>query len=41
MLDPSQSDVRRFFCEAWRKHRAREPLTPLEAMALDWVEQHP
>jgi hypothetical protein len=41
MFNPSQSDVRRFFCEAWRKHRAREPLTPLEAMALDWVEQHP
>ena len=41
MFNPSQSDVRRFFCEAWRKHRASEPLTPLEAMALDWVQQHP
>lgn len=41
MFNPSQADVRRFFCEAWRKHGAREPLTPLEAMALDWILQHP
>ena len=41
MFDPSQADVRRFFCGLWSKHLAREPLTPLEAMALDWVLQHP
>lgn len=41
MFDPSQADVRRFFCECWRKHRATEPLTPLEAIALDWVLEHP
>jgi hypothetical protein len=41
MFTPSSHDVRRFFCEVFRKHHARELLTPLEAMALDWVVQHP
>lgn len=41
MFTPSQDDVRRFFCETWRKHDAREILTPLEAIARDWVMQHP
>jgi hypothetical protein len=41
MFDPSQADVRKFFCETWRKHREHLPLTPLEAMALDWVLEHP
>ncbi|MBB3120563.1 DUF1841 family protein [Pseudoduganella violacea] len=41
MFTPSSHDVRRFFCEVLRKQRAREILTPLEAMAQDWVQQHP
>jgi hypothetical protein len=41
MFDPSQADVRRFFCEAWRKQRAGEPVTPLEAIAIDWIGEHP
>lgn len=41
MFTPSQHDVRRFFCETYRKHRANEILTPLEAIARDWVVQHP
>jgi Domain of unknown function (DUF1841) len=41
MFDPSQADVRKFFCELWRKHVTHLPLTPLEAMALDWVLEHP
>lgn len=41
MFSPSRDDVRRFFCETWRKHRAAEVLTPLEAIALDWVLEHP
>src|SRR5450830_857311 len=31
MFNPSQHDVRRFFCEAFRKHRENQILTPLEA----------
>ena len=41
MFDPKLEDVRRFFCETWRKHRERMPLEPLEAMALDWILAHP
>ena len=41
MFSPSQHDVREFFCAAHRKLRAGEPLTPLEAMAADWIEEHP
>ncbi len=41
MFNPSQNDVRRFFCETWRKQQMREVLTPLEAIARDWLLQHP
>lgn len=41
MFNPSQDEVRRFFCEAFRKHRANEILSPIEAMAADWIGQHP
>lgn len=41
MFTPSQEDVRRFFCVVYRKQRASEPLTPLEALAADWVTEHP
>ena len=41
MFDPSQEDVRRFFCGTWAHYRANEPLTPLEAMALDAILAHP
>jgi len=41
MFNPSPTQVRQFFTEAWRKHRERLALTPLEAMAVDWALQHP
>lgn len=41
MFAPSQEQVRRFFCEAWSKHVAGQPLTPLEAQAADWIAEHP
>ncbi len=41
MFTPSQHDVRRFFCETYRKLRANEILTPIEAIARDWVALHP
>ena len=40
MFAPSQNDVRRFFCDAWRKHRDALPLTPIEAQAADWINEH-
>lgn len=41
MFNPSREQVRQFFSDTWRKHRADELLTPLEAMALDWILEHP
>jgi len=41
VFNPSKDDVRRFFCEAWMKHRRGGVLTPLEAIAVDWIGRHP
>ena len=41
MFAPTQHDVRRFFCETYRKHRDGLPLTPMEAVAADWIAAHP
>lgn len=41
MFAPSPSDVRRFFCVAYVKQRNGAPLTPLEAIAADWIAEHP
>lgn len=41
MFAPSQHDVRRFFCEAYRKRREGLPLTPMDTVAADWIDQHP
>jgi hypothetical protein len=41
MFAPSQHDVRRFFCDTFLKDREGRPLTPLEALASDWIREHP
>ena len=41
MFTPSSHDVRRFFCEALRKQRAGEILSPMDAIAADWIAEHP
>jgi hypothetical protein len=41
MFQPSQHDVRRFFCGTWFKQRNRLPLTPIEAQAASWIDEHP
>ena len=41
MFQPSQHDVRRFFCETYRKQCDGLPLTPIEAGAAHWIDQHP
>ena len=41
MFNPSRDEVRRFFCDTWRKRRDALPLTPLEAIASDWIARHP
>ena len=41
MFQPSQLDVRRFFCATYRKWRDGLPLIPMEAIAADWIAEHP
>ena len=41
MFQPSQHDVRSFFCTTWRKQRDGLPLSPLEAQAAQWIDAHP
>jgi hypothetical protein len=41
MFQPSQEDVRRFFCAAAAKERSAEVMTPMEAIAARWIAQHP
>ncbi|MGI4815090.1 MAG: DUF1841 family protein [Janthinobacterium lividum] len=41
MFNPSRDEVRSFFCETWRKQHAHEVLTPLEAIAAEWIDEHP
>jgi hypothetical protein len=37
----SREQLRQTYADAWRKHRARSPLTPLEAMIIDVIGAHP
>lgn len=41
MYQPSQLDVRRFFCAAYRQGRAGAALDPMQALAWPWIEAHP
>jgi hypothetical protein len=41
MFQPSQHDVRRFFCEAYERLQQQLPLTPIQAQAVQWIEAHP
>jgi len=41
MLEPSREQARAFFFDTWRQYRAGEPLTGLQAMALELILMHP
>ena len=41
MFNPSRDQVRRFFCDAWRKHLARSIVEGAEAPAIDIILRHP
>ena len=41
MFNPSRDQARNFFIESWRKHQAREVLTPMETIAADIIGHHP
>ena len=41
MFEPSQADVRRFFCTVYAKWRDGQPMDALETLASQWVAEHP
>ncbi len=41
MFTPNQADVRRFFCQAFAKGEKAQPLESIEALAYEWMKEHP
>ena len=41
MFNPSQADVRRFFCSAYAKARSGVALEAIETIAAQWMDEHP
>ncbi len=41
MFEPSQADVRRFFCAVYATWRTAQPMDALETLASQWVAEHP
>ena len=41
MFEPSQADVRRFFCGVYAKLGQQAALEPIEVLAGQWIERHP
>ena len=41
MFNPSQEEVRRFFCDVFAKSRRGEPMEALEIIASRWIDEHP
>lgn len=41
MFNPSRDEVRRFFCDVWRRYRDAQPLQGIEALALEVILKHP
>lgn len=41
MFNPSQDDVRRFFCGVHAKAQAGSPMDALETLASQWLAEHP
>jgi len=41
LIQPSQADVRRFFCAVYAKSCAGEPMEAIETLASLWIAEHP
>jgi hypothetical protein len=41
MFNPSQEDVRRFFCSVYAKSRSAQPMDAMETLASQWIAEHP
>lgn len=41
MFSPSQADVRKFFCEVYRRLSGGLPMDALQTLAAQWIAEHP
>ena len=41
MFNPSQADVRRFFCSVYAKAKEGRALEAIETIATQWMDEHP
>ncbi len=41
LIQPSQLDVRRFFCSVYAKAQASQTLEAIETIASLWIDEHP
>ena len=41
IFNPTREEVRRFFCDTWKKKTENQILTPMEIIASDWMLEHP
>jgi hypothetical protein len=41
LMQPSQADVRRFFCSVYTKARSGQALEAIETIAGAWMDEHP
>jgi len=41
MFNPSQADVRRFFCSVYAKAQTNQAMEAIETIASLWIDEHP
>ena len=41
LFQPSQADVRRFFCAVYAKALTHQPMEAIETIASLWIDEHP
>ena len=41
IFNPTREEVRRFFCDTWKKKTENHILDPMETIAGDWMAEHP
>ena len=41
IFNPTREEVRRFFCDTWKKKTEDQILMPMEMIASDWMAEHP
>ena len=41
IFNPTREEVRRFFCDTWKKKTENHILDPMETLASDWMVDHP